>query len=276
MGNISKASKDRFQVRPVAAYHGAQYPAPLGPDDELVEERTHPAVQTLIFLLVVGLTVGLVGCYMRSDYHADDPEPEPVDDPEPEPECEDGQVRCDGSGLETCVDEEWARRECSEICAESHGYEAHSYGCQEGSQDQCLCEYGLEQGVAPECNPSDVWCVDEQNVEYCPSPSPSWMQVTDCNSYCAEMYGPDAFSPGCDDNAHDPCQCQYGMVDGGPRECPPGYQSCAGEQSIVVCGENGEHITQSCDQYCTDRYGAEPTASECDDTLDDPCQCAYD
>ena len=71
-------SQEKFEVKPVKAYSGATYfAAPV--EEPEVEERhqPHPMAVALMFLLVLGLTLGLVGCYMRTEHSEEPPDATP-------------------------------------------------------------------------------------------------------------------------------------------------------------------------------------------------------
>ena len=92
-------SQKQFQVKPVRGYDKPHYLATHAPKSVVAEEgdddRVHPATLLLSFLLVALVMIGLVGCYMNSEYGTEDPpDDDPDGDPPDPPDCEEGAIQC--------------------------------------------------------------------------------------------------------------------------------------------------------------------------------------
>jgi hypothetical protein len=269
-----------FEVKPVTSYEGARYPAAPAADDKVAEERTHPIVLLVSLVLLVGITVGLVGCYMRSDYIPETPgidggpdgDPPEPDGDVPEPLCDEGEARClDTATAQTCEDGAWVTEDCYATCEpdELGRYASWAY-CDE-SVGECVCNYDIEEGIEASCMPEDVWCADTETLITCPD---YYEVYQNCNEYCAETYGPQSESYGCDATVTDnPCQC-YDMLDGDVATCTPGDVECWGSNTAAVCNESYYFDSYDCGTYCVSTYGADYVSLGCDATLEEPCNCA--
>jgi hypothetical protein len=221
-------SAKSFQVKPVTSYEGARYPAAFDaavdgvPESD--EERRHPAMVVFSLLLLVGIAVGLIGCYLRTDYHQPDPLPIGDGGPDggdggpdgsvdggdggPPPACDEGALQCaDSTTIERCVDGEWVAEACGDVCAEAYGPGGYSNGCDAAADDPCRCEDDLIAGEMIVCTPDDIICYDDWTVGRCDESYGDYVSQ-DCNEYCVETFGPDYASLGCDVTAEDPCQCE--------------------------------------------------------------------
>lgn len=187
-------------------------------------------------------------------------------------ECEPGDMACNDDGnLAICTDDYYFEHvNCAEECTESFGVDYFTYGCDaENEVNPCLCEYGQIDGGMVECSPEEVYC-DDNSLVTCPDYYPIY---TECDTYCSETYGPDYYSLGCDAEAEDPCQCEYGMIDGDWVECLPEDVSCDGN-SMVTCDDYYPVYTD-CDTYCSETYGPDYFSMGCDAEQEEPCQCEY-
>jgi hypothetical protein len=275
-----------FEVKPVVRYEGAKYPAAPGPDDSPSEERTHPVVLLVTLLLLVGITVGLVGCYMRTDYVPETPgidggpdgDPPEPDGDVPEPVCDDGEVRClDTTTAQTCDDGAWVTEDCINYCAggesesERLWYSGDAY-CDASAEEPCVCNYDIEGGVMAECTPGDIMCADDFTLGTCDDGYSYSYQ--DCNEYCLESFGPEYVSYGCDAAAEDPCECDYDMLEGDPAICTPGDVECWDDTTLAVCNDFYYFDDVACANYCVSMFGPDYVSLGCDAALEDPCECA--
>lgn len=263
-----------FQVKPVSQYQGARYPGQSDADDELVEERAHPLVIIMAMILVVGVSIGMIGCYLRSDYVPETPQPDggPDGDPPDPPDCEGDEVQCvDSWTPEVCVDGRFEAIDCGVYCTETFGWEYWSMGCDAEADDPCMCEYDVMDGAAPYCEPGDVFCLSENTVEICNDYYP---ETYNCADYCVEQLGEGAISYGCNEIAEDPCQCDYDIIGGVRAVCTPEDIVCIDDQTLGDCNEYGDIVYRDCDEYCVEIFGSEYLSEGCDmAVLDNPCQC---
>jgi hypothetical protein len=225
-------------------------------------------------ILVIGVSIGLIGCYLRTDYIPETPQPDggPDGDPPDPPDCEGDEVRCvDSWTPEVCVDGRFEAIDCGAYCTETYGWDYWSMGCSAEADDPCLCEYDVLDGAAPYCEPGDVFCVGETTVEICDE----WNSpiTHECAEYCVEQLGPEAISYGCDETAEDPCLCSYSMDDGGRSLCTPGDIFCSDDHTLRVCTEDYGYAYHDCDEYCVEVFGEGAVSDGCDATSDDPCLC---
>ncbi len=269
-------SKDLFKVEPVARYEKAHYfAAPVDePRVEPADERPHPLMMFLTLVLVCGISVGLIGCYMRSEYvPGEPPDPQPDADPPDPPDCDDGEVRCaDELTLETCESEEWVAENCHEICVEDLGYDGFSMGCDAEADDPCQCQYDIIDGDVDPCYPNELYCQDAETVVFC---NDDWAPQN-CNEFCNENYGIDSVSHGCDaENAENPCQCFDDILDGIMASCDPADVYCSDDWTVVTC-EDGVETAHSCYDYCVETMGYDYYPEGCDAAdPSDPCNCEY-
>lgn len=269
-------NNDFFQVKPVTSYDGARYPsAYAGASDGEMEETHHPLTLLLALVLVLGLMVGLIGCYQRSDYVPETPEPDGgPGDGGPDPDCDDGEVRChDGRTVQRCQDEEWTSQSCDDYCRDNYGPDAYSEGCDAEAADPCQCQYDIIGGVVAECEPGDIMCQDEGTLLVCEG---GYDYVTyNCHERCREEHGPEWSSAGCDTDADDPCQCFYDVLEGDAPVCTPGDMYCRDDGTIMIC-EDDMLVSRSCDDLCREEHGEGWSSAGCDVEADDPCQCEFD
>jgi hypothetical protein len=194
-------------------------------------------------------------------------------------ECTPGDVQCGpGNTLGTCDNYYYEYAGCDAICQEQLGEPlAYSQGCDVTQSDPCQCRYDMIDGGMTECLPGDVTCGPDNTVGTCDN---YFYEYTDCDAHCQEQLGePYAYSLGCDANqASDPCQCQYDMIDGGiAAECVPGDVTCGPNNTLGTCDS---HFYQyiDCDQYCREYLGTATATSQGCDASDaaDPCTCVDD
>ena len=275
-------NNDRFQVKPVQDYDGAEYLSVYEEgraEDERMEERTHPLAMLLAMVLVVGLAMGLVGCYLKHDYVPETPQPDAGGDGgdggdgDPPPECEEGAMRCtDESDLEVCEDETWITEDCHERCRDSLDEFAFSTGCDADADDPCLCEYDIIEGDVDPCYPNDVYCIDDDTAYFCGA---EWREV-DCEDYCNETYGIDSYSEGCNAEADDPCQCVTDILDGVMASCEPGELVCLDGGTMGVCDDEGhDYVPVLCHEFCRETHGEDWYSNGCNPEAEELCQCEY-
>ncbi len=269
---------DFFQVKPVRHYDGAQYPSVYGggADDGEMEKQTHPLALLLALALAMILTVGLTGCYMRNDYVPETPQPDGgPGDGGPDPDCDDDERRCTDEGdLEVCDEGEWITTICEEYCDETYGPEAYASGCDADAAEPCQCEYDIILGDPDPCYPNDLFCAGESTLVLCDA---DWREV-DCDEYCRETHdgSHEWYSNGCDaSNPEDPCQCEYGMIDGFMPECEPGEVICEDARNARVCQDGYEWMAVNCDEYCVEENGPDWFSNGCNASAEDFCQCEY-
>jgi hypothetical protein len=270
------SQKEQFQVKPIARYEQARYFAAPATEnaDAIVDDRPHPAAVALTLLLVLGISVGLIGCYMRTEYGpGEPPEPQPDADPPDPPDCDEGSLRCgDATTLESCTDGEWVAEDCQALCVEELGADHHSLGCDASAEDPCQCQYDIIDGDYDPCWPNDLFCQDASTVVFCDE---DWAP-TSCAEHCAEQYGPGFTSLGCDQNvAENPCQCTEDILDGIAASCTPGDVTCADSSTLVTCVDGVEQST-SCNEHCVATMGPDYYSEGCDAArADNPCGCVY-
>jgi hypothetical protein len=262
------AKKKSFQVKPLKRYEGAHYPSFVPERPE--EEKAHPVTILLCLVLVMGLSLGVIGCFSEYKWLCDDGLPPDAngDCPGDDPECLPGLVVCRGdTGASICNDdgESWNNLDCNDYC----GPEATAVSCDAEAANPCQCEYDIG-----ECEPGDVACENDYTVSFC-GEDETWSHQ-DCYEYCQENFGWDYWSWGCDAQAEDPCQCQYDIIEGIIAECTPGEFYCGDEQTAWVCFEEGfEFEAMYCEEYCHERFGEYVSSGGCYDQADVPCKC-YD
>jgi hypothetical protein len=273
-------SNEMFQVKPVQTYDGARYPSAYQEgkaDDDAMEQRHHPLTLVVAMLLVLGLGVGMIGCYLRSDVPPEEPLPDGGGDGggdgDPPPPCTGDDMQCtDDGALEICDDEAWVRQDCNERCTELLGDGAYSIGCDLSAEEPCLCQYDIIEGDVDPCYPNDAYCQDERTVVFCDD---DWAPQ-DCEAYCDELLGSiDAFSNGCNAEAEDPCQCEYGIEDGIMAHCDVGEVVCADEMTVGVCVDGVDFTYQDCNERCVAEHGSDWISPGCNAEAEDPCQCMY-
>lgn len=269
---------DKFRVSPVKHYDGARYP---GAAPQAAEEPGFDFWKFLFCLvLVMGLSLGLmVSCVQYGvDGCPDDSREVNGKCVGPEDDCEPGVMRCDTGALMVCDEdgEGWTGQACETYCQDMYGQDAYSTGCEADAADPCGCQYDITPGVVAECTPGDFMCLDDGQVSLCEDNAWEWTTV-DCDDFCQDLHGPGYISMGCEDEADEACNCQYGMIDGGMTECSPGDLNCQDEDTLQVCDEDSwSYTTWTCQDWCEENYGPEYIAGDCDDSQsDNPCNCEY-
>lgn len=278
--------KNGFDVRPVSRYAGARYPSTWYrslPEEE--EQRRFDPLQVLLALvLVMGLALGMIGCF--ADYKSDpcalgllpkNPNGS-CDPPGPDDECIAGLLWCDNLTLYACKDDGsgWISQDCNAYCEETLGFGGYSTGCDFQADDPCMCEYDIILGDMPACTPGDIQCFDEKTLATCDDNGWEWV-TQDCEEYCNQTYGIDAYSLGCDAQAEEPCQCETDIMDGIAPSCTPGELYCQDTDTVMVCDDDGWTWSEvECNTWCTDTFGEDYYATECDGTDEDNiCGCEY-
>lgn len=130
---------------------------------------------------------------------------------------------------------------------------------------------GDPDGDPPGCDDGALRCVDDYVLEICGDGE--W-QERDCNEVCTNEEG-FGYSAGCNAEADDPCQCEYDIPAGVPAVCSPSEVNCADVNTLEYC-EDGEFVTQNCDDWCLEQYGDFSYSAGCDESADELCQCEYD
>ena len=277
--------KNGFKVRPVARYDGARYPSTWAPPPPEEEERKHHPLHLLLALvLVMGLAVGVIGCF--ADYKSDpcalgllpkNPNGS-CDPPDPDDDCIAGLNWCDNLTLYTCKDDGsgWTDQDCDAYCQDTLGFGGYATGCDIQADDPCQCEYDIIVGEMTECTPGDIVCKDEMTLATCDQHGMTWTEQN-CEDFCNETYGYDAYSRGCDAQAEEPCQCETDIMDGIMPSCSPGEMFCQDTNTVMVCAEDMWTWTEvDCDTWCTETFGEDYYATECDDTDEENiCGCEY-
>ncbi|MBW2700095.1 MAG: hypothetical protein JRF33_04685 [Deltaproteobacteria bacterium] len=145
--------------------------------------------------------------------------------------------------------------------------------------DQCPSDSTPVNGkcVGPDdnCEPDQMRC-DTEALMICDEDGEGWTGQN-CDGFCQDMYGMDAWSEGCDTNAQDPCQCEYDIMLGVMAECTPGDIHCLNDDTLQVCDENAWSFTDhDCQDWCVENYGRSSLAGTCDASeTDNPCGCEY-
>jgi hypothetical protein len=156
----------------------------------------------------------------------------------------------------------------------------------------CFAEYKSDPcalGLLPKnpdgsCNPPDPddeciaglnWC-DNLTLYTCKDDGSGWTDL-DCDAYCQETLGFGGYAVGCDTREDEPCQCEYDIIAGEMTMCTPGDIVCRDENTLATCDQQGVSWNeQDCDTWCTDTFGEDYYATECDDTDEDNiCGCEY-
>ena len=277
-----------FEVNPVTRYDGARYPSATGaepianPDagDDTDEPGLGVAATALRFALILGMALGLLACFDAGDYQIDrPPHPENVGmlGPDgPGPQCTPGQVWCADQGATVVFCDldgmTTTSSSCSDYCVATSGPDYYSTGCDSEAADPCMCEYGVIDGEPVECTPGDVYCEDDYTAMVCDDYS---YTPVDCNDYCQDEYGPDYYSIGCDAEAEEACQCEYGIIDGDWAECTPGDVYCADQDTAMTCVDGVTYTPTNCAEFCAETSGGEAVAVGCDAGKDPACLCDY-
>ncbi len=279
-------ANDKFRVEPIRQYKQARYPSAWARQPAVEEEekkKLNPAMLLVVFVLTLGLALGLIGCL--ADYKAKSCGPGLVLDsngncvgPDPN-DCNPGVLVCDQNTLMVCNQDgqSWSSQECDVYCSEMYGFGSYSKGCDALADDPCQCDYDIIDGDIAECTPGGVACWDDETVAFCNQDSYSWTEQN-CNDYCLEVNGPDYHSNGCNAQADDPCQCEYDIIEGIWVECTPGEFTCVDEDTASVCSADymgWENV--DCIEYCTDNFGDDYYSTGCkeDNSQDNICGCEY-
>ncbi len=294
---------ETFRLRPVRRYSQARYGSESG--ENLVAHacwlaRFFPRKmvgKAIALLLAGGLALGVSACLEDPavNFQEDgDTDGEQVDGDMDGTLCEsDGLLRCgDDANAWVCKDGAEEEIDCNEFCKEKYGADFISYGCDDTDEDNfCQCDYDMIEGVAPECQPGDLMCV-EDNGTLAICTDEYYFEYVDCDTYCVEEYGPDFISMGCNVEADEPCQCEYGVLPGEPVECFVGEEGCLNATDLTRCipygdedpadheGEPGYMESITCDDYCAETYGPDwysPLGCQEDDPDENGelCNCEY-
>ncbi len=280
-----------FQVKPMARYDGARYPSPWArapepgsPEQDSSQtpnQRLGPAGLLLALVLTLGLAIGVVGCF--ADYKALPCEHGPrladgsCPGPDPDPGCPPGTLACDEMALWTCdQDGRWQGQDCEALCDQRGGLDSYSQGCDATAEDPCLCEYDIIDGDIAECTPGQFACLDDGQVQICNDDSYSWTTQA-CSEYCQETHGAEFISYGCDDQAEEPCLCDYDMLDGVWAGCEPDEVYCQDEDTLMVCAaDRYSYDEKACTDYCIEVFGQDYYPTGCDTSdADNLCGCEY-
>ncbi|HUU04181.1 MAG TPA: hypothetical protein VM425_22280 [Myxococcota bacterium] len=219
-------ANDKFRVEPLRQYRQARYPSAWARQPAVEEEdekKLNPAMLMVVFILALGLVLGVIGCL--ADYKAKSCGPGLVMDtngncvgPDPN-DCNPGDLVCDQNILMACNQDglSWSSQECDDYCMQMYGFGSYSKGCDALAEDPCQCEYDITEGIWVECTPGEFQCVDDDTASVCSADYMGWENV-DCVEYCTDNFGDDYYSTGCkqDNPEENICGCEYGMVDGEP------------------------------------------------------------
>ncbi|MFC1655015.1 hypothetical protein ACFL2F_04340 [Myxococcota bacterium] len=167
-----------------------------------------------------------------------------------------------------------SEKNCEDFCNDTYGYDAYSKGCDDQAAEPCQCEYDIIDGDIGECTPGDIECVDEWTLATCDDNGWHWTRQN-CNDYCREQFGEYSHSFGCSAEAENPCMCD--IAEGMMPVCSPGEMQCQDTETVLVCPEDMWSWTEmDCDTWCTETFGEDYYATECDDTNEDNiCGCEY-
>jgi hypothetical protein len=278
--------KNEFKVRPVSTYSGARYPSTWykSPPDEEEQTKHHPLHILLALVLVMGLAIGVIGCF--AEYKSDpcalgllpkNPNGS-CDPPDPDDECIGGLNWCDNLILYTCKDDGsgWTNLDCNAYCEETLGFGGYAVGCDIQEDVPCQCEYDIIAGEMTECTPGDIVCKDEITLATCDQHGMTWNEQN-CHDFCTATHGHNYYSRGCDMQAEEPCQCEYDIIEGDMPACTPGDIQCVDESTMATCDENGwDWVTKNCEEYCNETYGIDAYSLGCDAQAEEPCQCETD
>jgi hypothetical protein len=278
--------KNGFEVRPVSRYDGARYLSTYAPPppDHNEERKHHPLHVLLALVLVLGLTAGVIGCF--ADYKSDpcalgllpkNPNGS-CDPPDPDDDCIAGLHWCDSLTLFTCMDDGsgWTSQDCDAYCRDALGLGGYSTGCDIQADDPCQCEYDIIDGDIAVCTPGEIACWGDQTLATCQDNGWEWMEQN-CEDFCNEKYGYDAYSLDCDAQAEEPCQCETDIMDGVMPACSPDEMWCQDDETVMICDEQYWSYTPvDCDTYCTETFGEHYYSDGCDDTNEENiCGCEY-
>ncbi len=192
---------------------------------------------------------------------------------------EDGPVACDEDGqLVTCEEGELKTVSCWNECPpypeEDYSLALVDAYCDDDAEGLCVCEYDTFDGGMYECYPEDKQCKDSNTLLVCNDDF--YYEEISCEDYCAQEFGPEYFSWGCDIEAEDPCQCEYGMTPGIIASCTPGEVYCPSLQHVAICEAGMDaHMIFTCEEYCVRYFGEDAYPTEaCDETnSSNVCSC---
>ena len=194
---------------------------------------------------------------------------------------EDGPVACDENGnLVTCEEGEEKTVSCWDECPPYSEEDASKMlveaVCDETSEGFCYCRYDTFDGGMYECYPDEKQCLDDATLLIC-NENYSFDPMS-CEEYCQEKFGPDYISLGCNIEAQDPCQCEYGLTPGIVAECTPGDIYCPDAQHVAICEEGHlMHTIYACEDYCRITFGEDYYSTmDCNaENPGNPCSCEY-
>ena len=190
---------------------------------------------------------------------------------------EDRSLTCDTDyNLRKCIDGELQAFSCTDECPFFEDEQlvtglVDAY-CKPG-EGLCTCLYSTFDSESLPCAPEDSRCVDDaiwlecENQRYVPM---------DCDDYCRNTYGEHYYATGCDDNAVEPCQCEYGLTDGIQSECQPGEGYCPDGEFLATCESEDIHTLVDCQTLCREEYGANSVSErgcEAYKNQENPCGC---
>ena len=218
--------------------------------------------------------------------------------------CLPGEYYCQSdSVLAFCEEEggEFQEYNCNEYCQQQHGNDAYSGGCDNAANDPCQCEYDSTDGLPVGdvdysidgdidnaiCTLGESHCDEQDNLYVCESLSEGYVKYF-CENYCVEEFGADYVSYGCDaQDTQNPCQCEYGIIEGEPIECYVGEDQCADDYNLNRCtpyddsdpadhqGEPGYYQSMSCNDWCYETYGYDYYSLGCYEGGTELCNCEY-
>ncbi len=220
-------------------------------------------------------------------------------------ECTPGEVYClDNETVQVCDDTSMFQyKTCEEYCESQFGeeYQPSSICDEDQSGNLCDCQLpdgdidgdvdgdgeDIPDGDLAYCTSGEMYCEDGSKLFVCENPS-EWFTMYLCEDYCVEEFGADYVSYGCDaEDTQNPCQCEYGIIEGEPIECFVGEDQCADDYNLNRCtpyddsdpadhqGEPGYYQSMSCNDWCYENYGYDYYSLGCYEGGTELCNCEY-
>lgn len=197
--------------------------------------------------------------------------------------CTPGDAMCrDAATLVTC-DENHVRQiiDCNEYCVTHYGENYKSYGCNaDSAANPCACDYDQLDGMIAQCEPDEIYCIDQENIHYCDMSAgmENWgtPAQASCNEYCRTVYGPDFVSKGgcTGEDPENPCNCDYDVLDGDIAECLPSEILCIDNGNVAICNDSYFYDYFNCADKCVADFGNGSTSEGCDAANpQNPCLC---
>ena len=191
----------------------------------------------------------------------------------------DRPIVCDGSEqyLWKCADGELQKISCWDECPffeDESLTKGLSYPYCDYYLGDCICRYERLDSHQIQCGSDDSRCVDDAIWLSCEKQR--YVPLV-CDDYCRNTYGEHYYASGCDDDAEEPCQCEYGLTDGILNECQPGDVYCPDGNHLATCESEEVHIILDCNAYCREEFGEDSVSlqgCEAYKNLENPCSCS--